>query len=134
MKKLFYSSSIVILPILGIGLDSLREVIRKHTSLPINVVPITVFFVLANILFMSVVIWLSVQLSKNSFSKPISLILLISGLFIVGQPVLFGTGVDPIRFILAFAGFPIYTYLAGAFLFITGRVNIFSLKKEGNNH
>ena len=130
MKKLLYCSSIVILPILGSGLDFMREALRHYTGQTFNVLPITLFYVVANILFMSMVIWLSVQLLKNSLSKLFSLVLLILGLLIVGEPILFGTGFDPLRFILAFAGFPIYTYLAGAFLFIAGVINILSRKKD----
>lgn len=130
MKKLLYYASLVLLPFFGIGLDFLTQTLRHYTGLTFNTVPINLFYVGANILLMLFVILLSINLTKIPLSKPISLIFLISGLVIVGEPILFLIGFDPLRFLLSFAGFPIYTYLAGAFLFIAGMINIFFRKKE----
>lgn len=129
IKKILYYSGLVILPFMGIGLDYVRDSLLKNFTQTFSTFPSRIFLVLANILMISMIIWLSVQIQKFALSKIFAVIALIAGFYIVCIPILYGY--VPMLF-PEFMTVAIFRPFAGAFLFIAGLINILPRKKEGN--
>lgn len=122
VKRFFFISGMLSLPLIGIGLDILRRlsVSWNSSSFPPYPVPLA-FDAAAAILFVFILFWLSRQFQEKRFPKILAVILLVFGLYIVCIPVLRGTFLLPARVLSDITGsWQPYRTLSGAFWFVTG--------------
>lgn len=119
MKKSLFYAGLVVLPFIGYEVDLWEYGKRTQLGQTFNPFSTTLFVILAELLFVAFLFWLSRQASGLRMPVALAAIIMVLGLAVICIPLLFPVSLAPSA-VFFVTWLPVHRSIAGAYLFVNG--------------